>query len=115
MAQLSSVDLAHSKVLGDIPILCLAWASPKIGNKCLSDWVNEHPNLSILRISGTTDVVPTMPPGWLWTFLNGGYHHMGTEIALNNKHLHEKGLVKDVRGESSFGEREKDRHHQRKE
>ena len=59
MAQLCGVDLAHSKILGDIPITVIAWAAPKIGNRCLAKWADDQfPRLRILRINVIGDLVP---------------------------------------------------------
>lgn len=57
MAQLCAIDIAHSKVLGDVPILGLGWAAPKIGNSALSRWVEKQDNLRILRIKVPADLV----------------------------------------------------------
>lgn len=96
MAQICAVDLAHSKVAGKVPILGLSWASPKIGNPRLADWVDEmHPLLRVLRIRGSNDQVTTFPPNWLWWVFNGGYKHLGTEMLLSNEYLIAQGLVKD--------------------
>lgn len=57
MAQLCAVHLARSKVLGDTPILGIGWASPKVGNKHLADWVKKAPNLRILRLRIPVDFV----------------------------------------------------------
>lgn len=58
MAQLCAVDIAHSKVLDKVPVLGIAWAAPRIGNQCLTDWVDEmHPTLSILRVRIDDDSV----------------------------------------------------------
>lgn len=57
MAQHCAVDLAHSKILGDTPVLGLAWAAPKIGNSALSAWVEKQPNLRILRVRIPVDSV----------------------------------------------------------
>lgn len=37
-----------------------------------------------------------VPPDWLWTMRGGGYKHLGTELALSNTNLKEKGIVKDT-------------------
>ena len=95
MSQLCAVDLAHANVLGEIPILAISWASPKVGNKCLAEWVDKmHPRLRVLRIKGSNDRITTMPPDWLWRLLTGGFKHMGTEIVLDNEHLQAEGVVK---------------------
>lgn len=57
MAQMCAIDLAYSKPLGDVPILCIAWAAPKIGNRRLADWVKAVPHLRILRIVVPLDSV----------------------------------------------------------
>lgn len=96
MGQLCAVDLAHSKVLGDVPILVIAWSSPKIANKYLAEWADKmHPMLRILRIRVASDRITKMPPDWLWCLLTGGYKHMGIEITLRNEHLYTKGVLKD--------------------
>ncbi|CAN0422761.1 unnamed protein product [Ascophyllum nodosum] len=96
LAQLCGVDLVHSKLLGDIPITVIAWAAPKIGNPYLAKWVDDqHPKLRILRISVTTDIVTKVPPDWLWSLLQGGYKHVGTELRLSIKHLIDEKLVRD--------------------
>ena len=99
VSQLCAVDLARSNVLGDIPILGIAFAPPKVCNKYLADWVDSmHPKLRVLRVYGPNDLVPKVPPGWLWAMFTGGYHHMGTEVLLSNAHLRDQGLV--MKGES---------------
>eukprot|EP00903_Cladosiphon_okamuranus_P014526 g13473.t1 len=100
MAQTCAVNLAHSKILGDTPILAIAWAAPKIGNSALSAWVTKQPHLRILRVRVPIDNVCNVPPDWLWTIFSGGYKHMGTEITLRNEHLHKKGVVKSDDGNS---------------
>lgn len=57
MAQHCAVDLAHSRVLGDVPILGLGWAAPKGGNAALAAWVAKQPNLRILRVRVPIDFV----------------------------------------------------------
>lgn len=57
MAQLCAVHLARDKVLGDVPILAIGWASPKLGNEHLSKWVDKQENLRILRIRVPVDLV----------------------------------------------------------
>ncbi|CAM9473528.1 unnamed protein product [Ascophyllum nodosum] len=52
-----------------------------------------HPKLRVLRVYGPNDLVPKVPPGWLWAMFTGGYHHMGTEVLLSNAHLRDQGLV----------------------
>ncbi|CAN0241406.1 unnamed protein product [Ectocarpus sp. 13 AM-2016] len=36
----------------------------------------------------------------MWSITAGGYKHMGTEITLDNTHLHEAGVVKSDDGNS---------------
>ncbi|CAN0281450.1 unnamed protein product [Pylaiella littoralis] len=100
MAQHCAVDLTHSKILRDVPILAIAWAAPKIGNGALAAWAGEQPHLRILRIRNPIDSVCSVPPDWLWSIFSGGYKHMGTEISLSNTHLHEEGVVKGDEGNS---------------
>ncbi|CAM9520983.1 unnamed protein product [Ectocarpus sp. 6 AP-2014] len=100
MAQHCAVDLAHSRVLGDVPILGLGWAAPKGGNAALAAWVAKQPNLRILRVRVPIDFVTNVPPDWMWSITTGGYKHMGTEITLDNTHLHKAGVVKSDDGNS---------------
>lgn len=57
MAQLCAVHLARDKVLGDVPILGIGWASPKLGNEHLANWVAKQENLRILRLRVPVDTV----------------------------------------------------------
>lgn len=57
MAQLCAIHLVRNKVLGDVPVLAIAWASPKIGNECLANWVAEQESLRILRLRVPVDIV----------------------------------------------------------
>ena len=57
MTQLCAVDLTYSKALGDIPILAIAFAPPRIGNKCLAQWVEKQENLRIIRVRNPIDDV----------------------------------------------------------
>ena len=57
MAQLCSVELTYSKALGDIPIVAIAFAPPRIGNKHLAQWVEQQENLRILRVRNPIDQV----------------------------------------------------------
>ncbi|CAM9125375.1 unnamed protein product [Ectocarpus sp. 8 AP-2014] len=93
MCQLCAIDLAYSKVGGDIPILALAWGAPKVGNKTLATWVTEQPNLRILRISVAVDTVIRLPPDWVGFFLSGGYKATGTELILSNMQMQKQGLL----------------------
>lgn len=57
MTQLCAVDLTYSNALGDIPILAIAFAPPRIGNKYLAQWVEEQENLRIIRVRNPIDDV----------------------------------------------------------
>ena len=57
MAQLCAVHLARDKPLGDVPILGIGWASPKLGNEHLANWVAKQENLRILRLRVPVDTV----------------------------------------------------------
>lgn len=73
MSQLCAIDIAHSKVLGDVPILGIGWAAPKVGNSALAGWVRERENLRILRIKVPIDSVANsefMPSLWWWWWWN---------------------------------------------
>lgn len=58
MTQMCAIDLVHSGVAGDIPVLGIAWAAPRIGNHALASYVESlHPKLRILRIRNPLDSV----------------------------------------------------------
>ncbi|CAN0259683.1 unnamed protein product [Ectocarpus sp. 4 AP-2014] len=95
LCQHCAIDLAHSKVAGDIPILAIGWAAPRVGNVALAEWVDKQPNLRILRIRNPIDRITNIPPDNRWNVISGGYRPMGTEINLLNTHLKEKGIVSE--------------------
>jgi hypothetical protein len=57
-----------------LPIRCVSFASPKVGNKAFVDAVNKKSNLIHIRCYTSKDIVPMLP--------FRGYQHVGEEIKL---------------------------------
>lgn len=58
-------------------IICISFASPRIGNKAFQKYFNEHENLEHLRCFNTKDVICAVP--------NYKYYHTGCGVKISKK------------------------------
>lgn len=58
----------------NLPIRCVSFASPKVGNKTFAEEVNKRNNLTHIRCYTSKDIVPMLP--------FRGYWHVGEQIKL---------------------------------
>lgn len=76
---LSAFDLVENEVADDIPVAALVFGCPQVGNKALKNRIQSYPNLKILHIKNTIDLIPHYP-GYLL-----GYRDIGTELVIDTR------------------------------
>jgi predicted lipase len=58
----------------NLPIRCVSFASPKVGNKIFAEAVNKRNNLTHIRCYNSKDIIPMLP--------FRGYKHVGEQLKL---------------------------------
>ncbi|XP_068303813.1 phospholipase A1-IIdelta-like [Pyrus communis] len=78
LAVLSAFDLAENGV-SDLPIAVFVFGCPQIGNSALKRRIEWHPNLKIVHIKNTIDVIPHYPVRVM------GYRKVGTVLLIDTR------------------------------
>ncbi|XP_050382562.1 phospholipase A1-IIdelta [Argentina anserina] len=78
LAIVSAFDLVENGV-SDIPVAAFVFGSPQVGNKAFKTRISNHPNLKIMHIKNTIDVIPHYPGRIL------GYRYIGTEVVIDTR------------------------------
>jgi hypothetical protein len=73
---------------------CITFGQPKITDRKGAEMCHDLP---LLRVINHEDIVPLMPPRTVWTQLQGGYHHFGSEIILQHSKGYTYTLPDDLR------------------
>jgi triacylglycerol lipase len=61
---------------------CITFGQPKVTDQKGAEICQ---NLPLLRIINDRDIVPLLPPGTVLTELQGGYHHFGARVVLQDE------------------------------
>ncbi|KAK9285310.1 hypothetical protein L1049_024501 [Liquidambar formosana] len=78
LSVLSAFDVVESGV-SDIPVSAFIFGSPQIGNKAFNERLKKFPNLKVLHIRNTIDIIPHYPSQLL------GYVYTGTELLIDTR------------------------------
>ncbi|KAE8718568.1 Phospholipase A1-IIdelta [Hibiscus syriacus] len=76
---LSAFDVVEHGLVNNIPLAAIAFGSPQVGNKAFDDRMKRYPNLAVLHIRNTIDVIPHYPSLLL------GYVYTGTEFVIDTR------------------------------
>ncbi|KAH7577060.1 hypothetical protein ACOSP7_002193 [Xanthoceras sorbifolium] len=78
LSVLSGFDLVENGVT-DIPVSAIVFGCPQVGNKALKERIESYPNLKILHVRNTIDLIPHYPGKLL------GYAYIGTELVIDTR------------------------------
>ncbi|KAE8718569.1 Phospholipase A1-IIdelta [Hibiscus syriacus] len=76
---LSAFDVVEHGLVNNIPVAAIVFGSPQVGNKAFDDRMKRYPNLAVLHIRNTIDVIPHYPSLLL------GYVYTGTEFVIDTR------------------------------
>uniref|UniRef100_A0A2N9F7B8 Phospholipase A1 n=1 Tax=Fagus sylvatica TaxID=28930 RepID=A0A2N9F7B8_FAGSY len=75
---LSAFDLVENGV-SDIPVAAIVFGCPEVGNKAFNERFKTYPNLKVLHVRNTIDIIPHYPGHLL------GYVKTGTELVIDTR------------------------------
>ncbi|CAI9113777.1 OLC1v1014448C1 [Oldenlandia corymbosa var. corymbosa] len=75
---LAGFDLVENG-LTDIPVSCIVFGSPQVGNRGFKEKLREFPNLKILHVKNKIDLIPHYPGHLL------GYHNTGIDLVIDTR------------------------------
>lgn len=78
LSVVSAFDVAEN-LTTDIPISAFVFGCPKVGNKAFKERFESYPNLKVLHIRNTIDLIPHYPTGLM------GYVNIGTELEIDTR------------------------------
>ncbi|KAL6134166.1 hypothetical protein ACLB2K_066399 [Fragaria x ananassa] len=78
LAVVSGFDLVENGVT-DIPVAAFVFGCPQVGNKAFKTRISTHPNLRIMHIKNTIDMIPHYPGRLL------GYRNIGTDVVIDTR------------------------------
>ncbi|GMI93121.1 ACYLATED GALACTOLIPID- ASSOCIATED PHOSPHOLIPASE 1 [Hibiscus trionum] len=76
---LSAFDVVENGLVDDIPVAAIVFGSPMVGDKAFDERMKRYPNLTILHIKNTIDMIPHYPSLLL------GYVYSGTELVIDTR------------------------------
>lgn len=80
LATLSAFDIVENEIVPpDVTVSAILFASPQVGNREFNEQIKNHPNLRILSIKNTIDLVPRYPSWFL------GYVDTGIELIIDSR------------------------------
>ncbi|XP_074293198.1 phospholipase A1-IIdelta-like [Silene latifolia] len=81
LSVLSAFDIVEN-LKTDIPVSAIVYACPKVGSQLFKERLEAHPNLKVLHIRNTVDLIPHYPPAVM------RYVHVGTELEIDTRKSH---------------------------
>ncbi|KAL2937423.1 Phospholipase A1-IIdelta [Bienertia sinuspersici] len=81
LSVLSAFDVAEN-ITSDIPVSAIVFGCPKVGNKRFKERFDSYPNLKVLHVKNTIDLIPHYPARLM------GYVHLGTELNIDTRKSH---------------------------
>ena len=78
LAIVSAFDVAEN-LTTKIPISCIVFGCPKVGNQTFKTRFDSYPNLKVLHVKNVIDLIPLYP------FKLLGYENIGTELEIDTR------------------------------
>lgn len=78
LSVISAFDVVENCV-DSIPVAAFVFGSPQVGNKAFDERMKRYPNLKVLHIRNTIDLIPHYPSRLL------GYVYTGTELVIDTR------------------------------
>ncbi|KAG6661718.1 phospholipase A1-IIdelta [Carya illinoinensis] len=78
LSVLSAFDLVEN-VVSDIPVSAIVFGCPQVGNKAFNERFKKYPNLKVLHVKNTIDLIPHYPGLLL------GYEYTGVELVIDTR------------------------------
>ncbi|KAG6658058.1 phospholipase A1-IIdelta-like [Carya illinoinensis] len=79
LAVLGAFDLVENGVADNIPVSAIVFGCPQVGNKAFNERFKKYPNLNVLHLKNTIDVIPHYPGLML------GYKHTGVDLVIDTR------------------------------
>ncbi|EOX92870.1 Alpha/beta-Hydrolases superfamily protein [Theobroma cacao] len=79
LSVISAFDVAENGVADDIPVAAFVFGCPQVGNKAFDERMKKYPNVSVLHIKNSIDLIPHYPSRLL------GYVNTGTELVIDTR------------------------------
>jgi len=92
LSVVSAFDVAEN-LTTDIPISAIVFGCPKVGNKAFKDRFDSCPNVKVLHVRNTIDLIPHYPTGLM------GYVNIGTELEIDTR---KSNYLKDSKNPSDW-------------
>ncbi|KAJ8438183.1 hypothetical protein Cgig2_001901 [Carnegiea gigantea] len=92
LSVVSAFDVAEN-LTTDIPISAIVFGCPKVGNKAFKDRFDSYPNVKVLHVRNTIDLIPHYPTGLM------GYVNIGTELEIDTR---KSNYLKDSKNPSDW-------------
>lgn len=81
LSTLSAFDIVEN-LTTEIPVTAIVFGCPKVGNKHFKERFDSYPNLKVLHVRNTLDMIPHYPPRLMH------YVHLGTELNIDTRKSH---------------------------
>uniref|UniRef100_A0A803M6J3 Phospholipase A1 n=1 Tax=Chenopodium quinoa TaxID=63459 RepID=A0A803M6J3_CHEQI len=78
---LSAFDIVEN-ITTEIPVSAIVFGCPKVGNKHFKERFDLYPNLKVLHVKNTLDLIPHYPARLM------GYVYLGTELNIDTRKSH---------------------------
>ncbi|KAF5481549.1 hypothetical protein F2P56_002190 [Juglans regia] len=78
LSVVSAFDLVEN-VVSDIPVSAIVFGCPQVGNKAFNERLKKYPNLKVLHVKNTIDLIPHYPGPFL------GYEYTGIELVIDTR------------------------------
>ncbi|KAG6658057.1 hypothetical protein I3843_Q059500 [Carya illinoinensis] len=79
LAVLGAFDLVENGISDNIPVSAIVFGCPQVGNKAFNERLKKYPNLNVLHVKNTIDLIPHYPGRFL------GYKHTGVELVIDTR------------------------------
>ncbi|KAJ8428372.1 hypothetical protein Cgig2_012519 [Carnegiea gigantea] len=92
LSALAAFDVVEN-LTTEIPISAIVFGCPKVGNKVLKAKFDSYPNLKVLHVKNSIDLIPHYPARLM------GYVHIGTELVIDTR---KSNFLKDSKNPSDW-------------
>lgn len=92
LSVVSAFDVAEN-LMTDIPISAIVFGCPKVGNQAFKDRFDSYPNVKVLHVRNTIDLIPHYPTGLM------GYVNIGAELEIDTR---KSNYLKDSKNPSDW-------------
>ena len=92
LSTLAAFDVVEN-LTTEIPVSAIVFGCPKVGNKVFKAKFDSYPNLKVLHVKNSIDLIPHYPARLM------GYVHIGTELVIDTR---KSNFLKDSKNPSDW-------------